>query len=226
MIVYGNPVGKNQTLITKIKSIVVKEIVDESFLRDKALSLIEENDKVLDCGRSLRDRYSLLVKRGINIDTLDLNVFENYPDIQVDICDSKSMKNLANKYDFVICFSLIEHCYDPFLASSNLFKSLRRGGKIIGSAPFLFPHHGPEDLSYQDYFRFTRDSYALLFPDAHKITLYPLRGRLGTTLVIFSLRYRFDFEARFPKFSRWLNQKISKGRNRIQTSGFGFIIEK
>ena len=135
------------------------------------------------------------------------------------------MNELNLKFNYVICFSLLEHCYDPFSAAKNLFYKLAPNGKIYGSAPFLFPHHGPTDLSYQDYFRFTRDSYALLFPEAKNITLYPLRGRLGTSLVVLTLKYRFIFERKFPSFAHLINKLISKGRNQLQSSGFAFVIE-
>jgi SAM-dependent methyltransferase len=180
---------------------------------------------VLDCGKSLREYYTEVKSKGAKVLTIDLNTFDNYPDYQADICDTSSMNDLDLKFNYVICFSLLEHCYDPFSAAKNLFHALAPNGKIYGSAPFLCPHHGPIDLSYPDYFRFTRDSYALLFPDARKITLYPLRGRLGTSLVVFTLKYRFNFERRFPNIANRVNQLVSKSRNQLQSSGFAFVIE-
>ena len=225
MQILGNPNSKNEKLIAAIKRISVLEICDEDFIRDKFLKEVKNGDTVLDCGKSLRDFFSEVNSKGAKVLTIDINTFGNYPDFQADICDTSSMNELNLKFNYVICFSLLEHCYDPFSAAKNLFYKLAPNGKIYGSAPFLFPHHGPTDLSYQDYFRFTRDSYALLFPEAKNITLYPLRGRLGTSLVVLTLKYRFIFERKFPSFAHLINKFISKGRNKLQSSGFAFVIE-
>ena len=225
MQILGNPNSKNEKLIAAIKKISVLEICDEDLIREKFLNEVKSGETVLDCGKSLREYYSEVKSTGAKVLTIDINTFDNYPDYQADICDTSSMNDLDLKFNYVICFSLLEHCYDPFSAAKNLFYALAPKGKIYGSAPFLFPHHGPIDLSYQDYFRFTRDSYALLFPDARKITLYPLRGRLGTSLVVLTLKYRFIFEKKFPNIANRINQLVSKGRNQLQSSGFAFVIE-
>ena len=220
----GNPQNTNTDLIKRVNSIEMLSLIDEDELRKKLVGMFSDSSLVLDCGKSLRQYFDEAEAKAKRIETIDINSFGNYPDYLVDICHRDSMKFFSGKFDFVVAFSLIEHCYDPFSACESLFSALKRGGKIVGSAPFLFPRHGPESLAYQDFFRFTRDSYAILFPRATKIELFPLRGRVATALNVLSLRYRFSFEKRFKFSSRLLNRLASSGPNQLQTSGYGFII--
>jgi hypothetical protein len=220
----GNPTRANQELVNKVKAIKVSKVRSEDSLRLMLIDMISYKSKVLDCGKSLREVFDIAKNKSEMIETLDINSFGDYPDYLIDVCDKQGMKFFQSKYDLVVAFSLIEHCYNPFLACENLFSALKRGGKVVGSAPFLFPRHGPEDLSYQDFFRFTRDSYAVLFPRASNIELFPLRGRLATGLNVLSLRYRFSFEKRFKRSSTLVNNLASSGSHGLQSSGYGFII--
>lgn len=217
---------KKNDIISKIESIQMMEVVNEDQIRMNLVQSLKGEERILDCGKSLRTYFNEAQAKSKEILTTDINVFRNYPDIRADICDEIEFKKYSNSFDFVICFSLIEHTYNPFLACKNLFAICKPGGYIYGSAPFLFPRHSPEDLSYQDFFRFTRDAYALLFPDAKSIVLYPLRGRLATALNVLSLRYRFIFEKIFPNFSKRISRLLSRDKNALQASGYAFVISK
>ena len=221
----GNDEMKSVLIVEKIKSIKMNEQVEEDELRRKLLELVESTSVVLDCGKSLREYHHQVKNKVKLLHTIDINKFSDYPDYLIDICDQRKMKNLRRKYDFIASFSLLEHCYDPISASANLFNSLKPGGVLIGSAPFLFPRHSPDDLSYQDFFRFTRDAYVILFPNASSIELWPLRGRVATSLNVLSTRYRFFFEIRFPSLARYLNRFGSEDRQSLQSSGYGFLIK-
>jgi len=221
----GNDEMKSALIVEKIRSIKMNEQVEEDELRRKLLELVDSTSVVLDCGKSLRQYHHQVKNKVKLLQTIDINKFSDYPDHLIDICDQKKMTNLRRRYDFISSFSLLEHCYDPISASSNLFDSLKPGGVLIGSAPFLFPRHSPDDLSYQDFFRFTRDAYVILFPNASSIELWPLRGRVGTALNVLSTRYRFFFETRFPSLARYLNKFGSESRQSLQSSGYGFLIK-
>ncbi len=221
----GNDEMKSALIVEKIKSIKMNEQVEEDELRRRLLELVDSTSVGLDCGKSLREYHHQVKNKVKLLHTIDINRFSDYPDYLIDICDQKKMENLRRKYDFIASFSLLEHCYDPISASANLFNSLKPGGVLIGSAPFLFPRHSPDDLSYQDFFRFTRDAYVILFPNASSIELWPLRGRVGTALNVLSTRYRFFFEIRFPSLARDLNRFGSEDRQSLQSSGYGFLIK-
>ena len=216
---------KSELIVEKIKNIRMNEQVEEDELRRRLLKLVDSTSVVLDCGKSLREYHHQVKKKVKLLHTIDINKFSDYPDYLIDICYRKKMNKLLGKYDFIASFSLLEHCYDPISASANLFDSLKPCGVLIGSAPFLFPRHSPDDLSYQDFFRFTRDAYVILFPNASLIELWPLRGRVATSLNVLSTRYRFFFEEKFPSLARHLNKFGSEDRQSLQSSGYGFLIK-
>ena len=222
MRVIGSPEANNKLLISRIRNISnfstkVNTLDDEYFSE-----ILKPEMKVLDIGKSLRDKFEIVSLKVATCETLDINVFENYPDIQMDLCESAVIP-VGLKFDIIFCFSLLEHCYNPFVACDNLFKMLKPNSKVIGSVPFLFPHHCPEDLSYQDYFRFTKDSFVSLFPKATRIDVSPHRGRVGAGLNIISQRYKDIFEKSSPRFSKIINN-IDLNRKPQQSSGFDFVV--
>ncbi len=222
MRIVGNPQLNNENVRRLIQNNV--HVSEETLRVDKEyLSEILNRDKVvLDIGSSLRSNSEFVSGSVKKLDTLDINEFENYPDIQMDLCE-KMLLPPDLKYDVIFCFSILEHCYDPFTASQNLFGMLKKNSLIVGSAPFLFPYHCPTDLEYQDFFRFTKHSYAVLFPNATRIELTPMRGRVGAGLNIISQKYKDIIEAKFPKVVAWINSLDLK-RKPEQTSGFHFEI--
>jgi hypothetical protein len=91
--------------------------------------------------------------------------------------------------------------------------------------PYLYKYHAPNDLKYQDYFRFSRDALSYLFRDFSEIKLFPVRGRLSTPLnLLFGNRWKNYFE----KFgiNILLDKLTNINTNRIQCSGYNFIIKK
>ena len=114
--------------------------------------------------------------------------FWSYPDIVCDICSD--LTSLENKYDKIICIAILEHVYDPFRAVSNLKMMLKNGGKIFGMVPYLYHYHAPQDLKFQDYFRFSKDALAYLFKDFSEVELYPIRGRISSFHMMFAGRWK------------------------------------
>jgi hypothetical protein len=222
MRVIGNPHLNNEKMKFQIneKTRLFKHplLLNEAYL----LSILTKNSEVIDIGSSLRDKAEKVKSIAFRLDTLDINKYADYPNIQMDLCEKVDLPDDL-KYDVVFCFSILEHCYDPFTASENLFRMLKRDSRIIGSVPFLFPFHCPENLEYQDYFRFTKHSFAALFPLARQINLYPMRGRVGAGLNIISQRYKDVCERRLQKITTQLNL-VDQMRKPEQTSGFHFEI--
>lgn len=224
MKVLGNPKVTNENLRKKVFEIVIE--TDSSSMRQRLVEDCKTKEKkdVLDCGMSIRNEVSNL---GANVNYFTLDILEDLkPDYLVDICDTKSMIKIRRKFHAISCFSILEQTYNPLLAAENLFRLLKDDGKIYGYVPFLYPRHSPEDLSYQDYFRFTRDSFAVLFPDASQIVVRPDRGRLGTSLLVLSMRYKHYFEKRIPSLANKVNRLMSNGNSKFQTSGFEFLITR
>lgn len=64
------------------------------------------------------------------------------------------------RFNTIICLSVLEHCEQPFVMADNLTRLLRKGGHIIISVPFAYVFHGYPS----DYWRFTHEGVKKLFP--------------------------------------------------------------
>ncbi|MDC0043510.1 class I SAM-dependent methyltransferase [Candidatus Pelagibacter sp.] len=220
----GNPDIKNQKIINKIKNTNINffYIKNQKDFRDKILENIKIHDDVLDIGKAMRDRFDLINAK--SIETLDVNEFEDYPDILFDICDEIE-DSLINKYDKIICLAILEHVYNPFKAVENLKKMLKPNGIIYGHVPYLFYYHAPNNLKFQDYFRFSKDALIYLFKDFNEIELFPIRGRISTPLnILFAGRWKKYIEK--TGINIFLDKFTSDEKNLKQCSGFNFIVKK
>ena len=221
--ILGKPNETNKTLISLIERVKINNfyLKNRKDFRDQILEDIEDKDDVLDIGKAMRDRHSKIICR--SLETLDVNDFGSYPDIICDICSN--IDGLENKYDKIICIAILEHVYDPFKAVSNLKKMLKEGGKIYGMVPYLYHYHAPKDLKFQDYFRFSRDALAYLFKDFNNVELYPIRGRISSSLhMLFAGKWKNYMEK--TNINIYLDKLSSNEKNIKQCSGFNFILKK
>jgi len=60
----------------------------------------------------------------------------------------------------VICFSVMEHCKQPFTMAENITALMEPGGLLFLSVPWVWNMHGFPD----DYWRFTPSAIRVLFP--------------------------------------------------------------
>ena len=221
---FSTPEIINKKLIEIIKNTKIDHyyIKNNEDFRNEILNSIDKNDLVLDVGKGMREKFDLINSN--KIETLDINKFENYPDILFDLCDELD-ESLIEKYDKIICLAILEHVYNPFLAIANLRKMLKNNGIIFGYVPFLYHYHAPNSLKFQDYFRFSKDALAILFRDFSNVRLYPLRGRISTQLnLLFPGRWKKYFEK--LGINKYLDILCSDEKNFKQCSGFNFIIRK
>ena len=220
----GNPEIFNKELIKKINNAKINlfYIKNKSDFRDKILRNIDTSDFVLDIGKGMRNKFSQIKSK--NIETLDVNEFDDYPDIIFDLCDNLDSM-LVNKYDKIICLAILEHVYNPFLAVDNLKRMLKDNGIIYGYVPYLYHYHAPKDLKFQDYFRFSKDALTYLFKDFSEVTLFPVRGRISTPLnILFAGRWKKYLEK--TSINVFLDKFCSDEKNLKQCSGFNFIVKK
>ena len=221
--ILGNPSETNKKLISLIERIKINNfyLKNRKDFRDQILSEIKPNDDVLDIGKAMREKHQDIICK--SLETLDVNDFGSYPDIICDICSD--VTELQNKYDKIICIAILEHVYDPFRAVSNLRKMLKNNGIIYGMVPYLYHYHAPQDLKFQDYFRFSKDALAYLFKDFDNVELYPVRGRISSSLhMMFAGRWKNYMEKTNINF--FLDRFSSDDKNSKQCSGFNFIIKK
>ena len=220
---------RNIELIRKIR--LVNEIKD---FRSEIFNSIknEQKDdlKILDIGCSSRKFSPFLKEIAEEYITADINKFDGI-DMVFDLCDSSTIpNNLYGKFNHIIALAIFEHLWQPFYAAENLVKLLDKNkkSKLWLYAPFLLRYHAPKTLEFQDYFRYTRDSWAILFPDAKTITISPVRGTLTTALNLAIPGYKSIFEEKFRglgKFMKFADKFYSLNSNKYQVSGYNVVID-
>ena len=221
--IIGNPSTYNNNLISLIKKTKINNyyLKNQKDFRDRVLNEIDLNDHILDIGMAMRDKHKKIKSK--ILETLEVNDFGDYPDIICDICSDIS--GLENKYNKIICLAILEHVYDPFSAVANLKKMLKNDGVIYGYVPYLYHYHAPNDLKFQDYFRFSKDALAYLFKDFNNVELFPIRGRISTPLnILFAGRWKKYAEK--TSINIFLDKFVSDEKNTKQCSGFNFIVKK
>ena len=138
MIIIGNP-DKNSS---KLKNLISNLEIDDKYLksnsnfRNEIVNLIKNNMSVLDIGKSMRDEFKKINCKEIK--TLDINIFNDYPDIQFDLSETVEIEKteIFNRFDVIICLAVLEHVYDPFVAIKNINKMLKNNGIFLDM--FLF----------------------------------------------------------------------------------------
>ena len=221
--IIGNPSKTNEDLINLIKKTKINNyyIKNQKDFRDRILQEIDPKDHVLDIGMAMRDRFKKINSEVL--ETLDVNDFGDYPDIICDICSD--INGLEKKYNKIICIAILEHVYDPSAAINNLRKMLKDDGIVYGYVPYLYQYHAPNDLKFQDYYRFSKDALAFLFKDFNEVELFPIRGRISAPLNIY-------FAGKWKKYAEktniniYLDKMAGDEKNQKQCSGFNFIIKK
>lgn len=144
----------------------------DSLMTDKLGFMADHCSMVLDIGQSTREKVNLFKQH--QIESMNVNLEEPAADIIDDICAPSRLQ--YERYDGIVCLSVLEHVYDPFAASREIFRLLQPDGYLFLHLPFLFRYHAPKDLDFADCYRFSRDGIAWLLRDFSEVTLYSIRG--------------------------------------------------
>ncbi len=132
---------------------------------DEQLGRLERGANVLSIGAGgeIGDHLTGECERlGIRVTQLDIDP-DRGADVVADICEWSS----PEPFDAVVCSEVLEHLYAPHLAVANMWASLRAGGRLILTAPFVFPIHSAP----HDYFRYTRHGLEVLLRDFQDVTI-------------------------------------------------------
>lgn len=105
-------------------------------------------------GEVNRRLYVHAESRALDVVSFDIDPGRG-PDIVGDICDHHFVEG---SFDVVVLSEVLEHLHSPHRAIERIHASLRPGGVLLLTAPFLLPiHERPHD-----YFRYTRYGLELL----------------------------------------------------------------
>jgi SAM-dependent methyltransferase len=98
------------------------------------------------------------------------HTFGNTDDVDADIQgDLLALSHESVRWDAILCTEVLEHCADPFTAMHEMHRSLKLGGLLLVTSPFLWPWHGTQD--YPDFWRFTRQGWQLLLKDFRDVEI-------------------------------------------------------
>ena len=103
------------------------------------------------------------------------------------------------QFDHVDCCSVLEHCERPWLMCQNIESALVDGGTILLQVPFVWRVHNYPG----DYWRFTTESFRILFPQIEWI----------------QTGYLVNFE--FRKKTKAVNRGEKRYLQRAEAVGFG-----
>ena len=117
--------------------------------------------KVLNIG-SGGDIGKLLEKYSANVTSFDMDEARK-PDIVGDICKHE----FEEKFDVIVLSEVLEHIPEPHKALENIHSTLKDGGKLIMTTPFIFPMHDKP----HDYFRYTRYGLEFLLRDFRDVKI-------------------------------------------------------
>jgi SAM-dependent methyltransferase len=68
----------------------------------------------------------------------------------------------------IICNAVLEHVEDPFYAMKEMYRVLKKGGKLVFYVPWLFPYHPAP----HDYFRYTKEGVLVLTSCFSEVDIY------------------------------------------------------
>ena len=91
------------------------------------------------------------------------------------------------KFDYIFIMEVLEHVHNPIKAIKEIRRTLKKGGKLIMSTPFIFPIH---DEPY-DFFRFTKYGLKLILKNFRNITIKE-RNTSTKTILVLILRFYFN----------------------------------
>jgi SAM-dependent methyltransferase len=88
--------------------------------------------------------------------------------------------------DAVAMVEVLEHVAKPWLVLDEIWRVLRPGGVLVGSAPLVWPIHGDPD----DYFRFTDSALRVLLERFSSCRTIPIGGHVGAAWIVLTARFR------------------------------------
>ena len=186
---------------------------------------VQPHEAVLDVGRSTRAWFDTIRARARLAHTLDLNAWDGYPDLQADLCQPIPPAYYES-YDVVIALAVIECVYDPQAMIDNMLRLLKPGGRTHLFAPFIYQYHAPDDLGFQDNYRFSRDGLAYLLRGFAEVELQPVRGQYSTVANLLP-SWKLRVEPRFGRtLSRLLDRFADPRRSALNASGYNVTAVK
>jgi len=120
-----------------------------------------------------------------------------------------------NSVDNVILFNVLEHIYNPYKVLEEIYRILKKNGKVYTSIPFMIYYHP----SPRDYNRYTKEKLERIFDGFHIETFETIGGFFTVFDYNFTTYFLDAIKIKLLKnvisyifyiFSRTLDRKMSK----------------
>lgn len=193
----------------------------DSFFKEKTIDIFTSSKEVIDIGGGLRvdgakgnrvdNKRAWLASYVEKVSYKTLDPVPDYnPDIVGDIHD---LPFKDGAIDAILCIAVLEHVRNPFKAMDEMYRSLKRGGKLLVYVPFLYYYHAHEGY-YKDYWRYTYDGLEELSKQFSYVEIERVRDRFETLCRLTPFG-RFEI---IVLFSQWLDRMFPKESR--QVSGY------
>ncbi|OGK20813.1 hypothetical protein A2866_04005 [Candidatus Roizmanbacteria bacterium RIFCSPHIGHO2_01_FULL_39_8] len=140
-------------LVNFLYKIFPKEIINnhaysiQKFISKAAKECNKKNKKVLDIGAGELPYKGYFDKCGyFTQDIVNYNGAIDY------VSDAKTIPVKDRSFDYIICTQVMEHVKEPHLVIREMYRILKKGGKVFLTTHGNFEEHG---IPY-DFFRYTR----------------------------------------------------------------------
>lgn len=135
-----------------------------------------ENNKCLNVG-SGGEIADIIASAGCKTISLDIDK-DRKPDVVGSVTDMHMFPD--GEFDVIFLMEVLEHVQNPFQAANEIFRTLRSGGVLIGSTPFILGIHDAP----HDYYRYTKYGLEYIFRAFRKETLVPRNDGFAAASVI------------------------------------------
>ena len=130
-----------------------------------AAQSVLKDDAILDVAPQDHGGIAPYLKSTDRLVTLDIDP-RSQADVIGDLC-SRNPALADESFDVVICTEVLEHVRDPFSAVDEIYRVLKKGGRLYASSPFDFRIHGP----LPDNWRFTEHGWRVLLNNFREIQI-------------------------------------------------------
>lgn len=93
--------------------------------------------------------------------------------------------------DAALCKAVLEHVYNPIKVVDEIYRVLKKNGKLLVWLPFLYSYHGAKQ--YKDYYRYTRDGVEYLFRNFKNVEIAHSKGYFETMMDLLPLLQKVSY---------------------------------
>ncbi|HCM78112.1 MAG TPA: hypothetical protein DIS90_17135 [Cytophagales bacterium] len=113
----------------------------------------------------------------LRIVSMDIDVNRG-PDVVADVC---AMPFQSESWDVVILIEVLEHVQEPWKAVEEIYRVLKKNGRLVLTTPFIYPIHDVE----HDYYRYTKHGLRFLLKEFKEVTVAERNNYIESINVLF-----------------------------------------